>query len=311
MEVKDNIGYNITRRSKVARDVVMLSPTPPIDRPSLHPGTGYFIGPRVPHGLAAVVEGLTREVLRHRPEDIYVFAAHHFEKLLKLREQYHADEYSGREFNGDFNREFNLWPTKEPKNDGRPSISGWSLDKEIEILEKRRKARADMEESPEDISIDREKQKTSKQKCSRDTSNTKRASKRSTKDNETISDARATRIISHMSVLHSNGRNIQTKDIKQELRKNKLSSEKGKTDSVEKGVRGERRSKTRVSKIGKDTEEEVETTTTTTSDRTSTRRPLRKVRRIETESETETEFETVARTKLENGYVTIYLIYSL
>ncbi|XP_043492150.1 protein PFC0760c-like, partial [Polistes fuscatus] len=49
---------------------------------------GFLLAPRVPQGLAAVVESLTREVLRQRPEDIYVFAARHFEKLLTLREQY-------------------------------------------------------------------------------------------------------------------------------------------------------------------------------------------------------------------------------
>ncbi|XP_076283879.1 uncharacterized protein LOC143210679 isoform X2 [Lasioglossum baleicum] len=44
------------------------------------------IGPRVPRGLAPAVEGLAREVLRHRPQDIYTFAARHFEQLIELRE---------------------------------------------------------------------------------------------------------------------------------------------------------------------------------------------------------------------------------
>ncbi|XP_076659698.1 uncharacterized protein LOC143363007 [Halictus rubicundus] len=47
---------------------------------------GLVIGPRVPRGLAPAVEGLTREILRHRPQDIYTFAAHHFEQLIELRE---------------------------------------------------------------------------------------------------------------------------------------------------------------------------------------------------------------------------------
>ncbi|XP_071570359.1 uncharacterized protein [Temnothorax nylanderi] len=280
----------------------MLSPTPPIDRPSLRPGTGYLIAPRVPHGLATVVESLTREVLRHRPEDIYVFAARHFEKLLKLREEYHAEEYSDREFNHEFSRDFNLWPRKETQR--RPSNGGWSLEKEIEIFERREQVPVDVEESQEDVSTGRENRKASKQTCSRDPATAKKTSKKS-KDNGTTSDVRTTRIISQMTALHGPGKNIQTKDIKQELRKNKLSGEKSKaTDSVGKGIRGDRRSKTRVSKKDKNPEEEVEraTTTTTSSNRTSARRPLKKVRRIETESETETEQEVAAKTGLENGH---------
>lgn len=280
----------------------MLSSTSPIDRPSLHPGTRYLIAPRVPHGLASVVEGLTREVLRHRPEDIYVFAAHHFEKLLKLREQYYTEEYSGREFDHDFGCDFKLWPTKKAKDIGRSTNSDWSLEKEIEIFERRGKVSADVEEST-DVSTDRENRKTSKQTCTRSLSTTKKSSKKS-KDNETTSDIRATRIISQMSVLP--GKNIQTKDIKQELRRNKLSGEKVRaTDNTEKGIRNERRSRMRISKTDKDPEEDIEhTTTTTSSSRTSARRPLRKVRRIETESETETETisgETMAKTGHENG----------
>lgn len=50
-------------------------------------GSGYIIGPQIPHGLAVVVEGLAREILRNQPTDIYAFSAHHFEELLKLREK--------------------------------------------------------------------------------------------------------------------------------------------------------------------------------------------------------------------------------
>lgn len=282
----------------------MLSPTPPINRPSLHPGTGYLIGPRVPHGLAAVVEGLTREVLRHRPEDIYVFAARHFEKLLKLREQYHAEKYSNiREFDDEFSREFNLWPTKEPRDTGVSPVSGWSLDKEAKILERRGKAPTDMEESPEDVSTDREKRKVSKQTSTKSSSSMKRASRRSTKDKDATADPRATKIIPQMSALRGSNGTILTKDIKQELRKNKLNSgEKGKlSDNVEKGMRGERRSRAKVPKTDKNAEEEIERAMATAG-RTSTRRPLKKVRRIETESETETEHEIAARDRFENGY---------
>ncbi|XP_070519284.1 uncharacterized protein [Cardiocondyla obscurior] len=273
----------------------MLSPTPSIDRSNLRPGTGYLIAPRVPHGLATVVEGLAREVLRHRPEDIYIFAARHFEKLLKLREEYHAEEYSDREFDHEFSRDFNLWPTKETR---KASDAGWSLEKEIEIFERHEQMPVDVEESQEDVSTDRENWKASKQTCSKTRATTKKVAKKS-KENGVTSDARATRIISQMTALP--GKNIQTKDIKQELRKNKLSGEKSKaTDSIEKGIRGDRRSRTKVLK--KDSKEETErATTTTSSSRTSARRPLKKVRRIETESETETERE-VAKTELKNGY---------
>ncbi|CAD6228609.1 GSCOCG00006459001-RA-CDS [Cotesia congregata] len=47
----------------------------------------YVITPKIPDGLAAAVENLTREVIRHHPPDIYVFAAQHFSNLLQLRDQ--------------------------------------------------------------------------------------------------------------------------------------------------------------------------------------------------------------------------------
>lgn len=46
----------------------------------------------VPPGLEALMEGLTREVLKYQPKDIYLFAAAHFDKLLKIRES------SGRKY---------------------------------------------------------------------------------------------------------------------------------------------------------------------------------------------------------------------
>ncbi|XP_043255188.1 dentin sialophosphoprotein-like [Colletes gigas] len=51
------------------------------------PETGFVIAPQIPRGLAPAVEGLAREILRHQPHDIYTFAAHHFEQLVKLREK--------------------------------------------------------------------------------------------------------------------------------------------------------------------------------------------------------------------------------
>ena len=40
-----------------------------------------------PDGLEEFLESLTREVLRQQPEDLHVFAALHFEKLLQKRGQ--------------------------------------------------------------------------------------------------------------------------------------------------------------------------------------------------------------------------------
>nr|XP_031825309.1 trichohyalin-like [Nomia melanderi] len=55
---------------------------------------GLTIGPRVPRGLASAVEGLAREILRYRPQDVYAFAAHHFEHLVELREHSRAVDVS-------------------------------------------------------------------------------------------------------------------------------------------------------------------------------------------------------------------------
>lgn len=44
-----------------------------------------FMATRVPQGLASVIEDLAREVIRHQPDNIYTFAAQHFENLLKIR----------------------------------------------------------------------------------------------------------------------------------------------------------------------------------------------------------------------------------
>ena len=44
-----------------------------------------FIRLTLPDGLEEALEGLAREVLRHRPDNIYEYAADHFEQLLKKR----------------------------------------------------------------------------------------------------------------------------------------------------------------------------------------------------------------------------------
>ncbi|CAD1472757.1 unnamed protein product [Heterotrigona itama] len=42
--------------------------------------------PRVPRGLPPAVRGLAREILRQRPRHVYAFAARHFARLVKLRD---------------------------------------------------------------------------------------------------------------------------------------------------------------------------------------------------------------------------------
>jgi hypothetical protein len=45
-----------------------------------------FLRVSVPEGMDAALEGLTRAVLKQQPRDIYWFAAQHFEKLVRLRD---------------------------------------------------------------------------------------------------------------------------------------------------------------------------------------------------------------------------------
>lgn len=41
----------------------------------------------VPPGLEALMEGLTKEVLKRQPQDICLFASEYFAKLIRLREK--------------------------------------------------------------------------------------------------------------------------------------------------------------------------------------------------------------------------------
>ena len=107
--------------------------------------------PRVPQGLAAAVEGLTREVIRHSPNDIYVFAAEHFEKLLLLREQCGGVE-------GPTEREDNLRTLREmsqalrmreiDRGNVRSTTDqmGWSLNQTAKVLKRHRSIFGDAEE---------------------------------------------------------------------------------------------------------------------------------------------------------------------
>ncbi|CAL7949737.1 unnamed protein product [Xylocopa violacea] len=53
-------------------------------------GTDYVIASQIPRGLEPAIEGLAREILRQQPQDIYTFAAQHFEGLVKLRDREHT-----------------------------------------------------------------------------------------------------------------------------------------------------------------------------------------------------------------------------
>ena len=55
-----------------------------------------FIRLNLPSGLEEALESLAREVLRQKPQNIYEFAADHFEELVKKRNEckcYHPPEY--------------------------------------------------------------------------------------------------------------------------------------------------------------------------------------------------------------------------
>lgn len=42
--------------------------------------------PKMPTGLVELVEGLTRDVLKNNPTDIYGFCAGHMQQLLEIRD---------------------------------------------------------------------------------------------------------------------------------------------------------------------------------------------------------------------------------
>ncbi|OXU19572.1 hypothetical protein TSAR_001830 [Trichomalopsis sarcophagae] len=106
------------------------------------PNNHIFLTPRVPQGLAAAVEGLTREVIRHRPENIYIFAAHHFEKLLRLREQYDDTPVNKNNMKilHDMNetiKERHIYLQSKDTNN-YVQHSGWSLNETAKVLERHR-----------------------------------------------------------------------------------------------------------------------------------------------------------------------------
>lgn len=62
---------------------------PNMDKSEKEIDTGEMIVKRVsvPIGLEELMEGLAKEVLLKKPDDIYVFAAKYFSKLLLLRDK--------------------------------------------------------------------------------------------------------------------------------------------------------------------------------------------------------------------------------
>nr|XP_046491016.1 titin [Neodiprion pinetum] len=210
------------------------------------------MAPRVPHGLAAAVEGLTREVIRHRPEDIYVFAAQHFEELLKLRNGYGAvGSLPGRSGNTAALREINESLKKRSGTDaqspGEKSMrerSGWSMNETARVLERHRsifgdKGRKVSTEEVRALGNEKENKVSRGDDAGVDTfpvSQKRRgSSERFVKrrvprdadvasDNKSKSDSNGNpKIISQIPTLTGTG-NLLAKDIKSELRKNRNSS---------------------------------------------------------------------------------------
>ncbi|XP_035744092.1 uncharacterized protein PF11_0213-like [Vespa mandarinia] len=203
---------------------------------------GFLLAPRVPQGLAAVVESLTREVLRQRPEDIYVFAARHFEKLLTLREQY---DVVGKKTSGEYNFSNTIKrrsDCKESRKNKRTTkdigtTSGWSLNETARVLERHRNIFGDGEKriSTEEVralanekngrSSSGTKNKREKKRSSDTSQEYSRDHPKATTDNNDSlrldRSAKTLKIISQIPTVLT--RNSGTKNIKMELRKNRLS----------------------------------------------------------------------------------------
>ena len=191
---------------------------------------GFLVAPRVPQGLAAAVEGLTREVIRHRPEDIYVFAAHHFEKLLHIREQYgvsrslSVDEknlQALRDMSEVLRRRDAFKEEKNPRD--LVYQSGWSLNETAKVLDRHRSIFGDegRKISTEEVrELASEKEKRKSEHFGRHRTPEKRTSRRKEDYRESPGMKNGPKIISQIPTLPGN----TVKDIKSELRKNMISS---------------------------------------------------------------------------------------
>ncbi|KAF7408263.1 hypothetical protein HZH66_002800 [Vespula vulgaris] len=200
---------------------------------------GFLLAPRVPQGLAAVVESLTREVLRQRPEDIYVFAARHFEKLLTLREQYDVvGKKTSDNFSNTIKRRSNCKESRKSKRTTKDigATSGWSLNETARVLERHRNIFGDGEKriSTEEVralanekngrSSSGTKNKREKRRSSDTSQEYSRDHLKATDNNDSVRldrSAKTLKIISQIPTVLT--RNSGTKDIKMELRKNRLS----------------------------------------------------------------------------------------
>lgn len=187
------------------------------------------MAPRVPHGLAAAVEGLTREVIRHRPEDIYVFAAQHFEELLKLRDEYGAvTNLPGKSAtNSSALREMNKSLKKRSGVD-KIERGRWSMDETARVLERHRSIFGDKgrKVSTDEVrALGNEKEnKSDLELIRRRPGSNERFIRRKITPKENSSDAaRNPKIISQIPTLNQAG-GLLAKDIKSELRKNRNSS---------------------------------------------------------------------------------------
>ncbi|XP_043462128.1 golgin subfamily B member 1-like [Leptopilina heterotoma] len=192
---------------------------------------GFLVAPRVPQGLAAAVEGLTREVIRQRPEDIYVFAAHHFEKLLHLREAYgvsrslSVDERNLQALR-DMSEALRKRDAFRDERNARDYAyqSGWSLNETAKVLERHRSIFGD---EGRKISTDEIRQLASEKEREhfrRHRSMEKRSSSSSKRKEEFKESSgngkNGLKLISQIPNLPGSS----VKDIKSELRKNRISS---------------------------------------------------------------------------------------
>lgn len=215
-----------------------------------------LMAPRVPHGLAAAVEGLTREVIRHRPEDIYVFAAQHFEELLKLRDEYGAvnnlpgkstNTAALREMNQSLKKRNGTSRSREREVAKSKERGGWSMNETARVLERHRsifgdKGRKVSSEEVRALGNEKENKSRSRDDFAKFTAMQKRRGsnerfvKRKTlpKDAEfaetkSKSDSSGNpKIISQIPTLTGTG-SLLAKDIKSELRKNRNSSRDGRS----------------------------------------------------------------------------------
>ncbi|XP_051166727.1 titin homolog [Leptopilina boulardi] len=192
---------------------------------------GFLVAPRVPQGLAAAVEGLTREVIRQRPEDIYVFAAHHFEKLLHLREAYgvtrslSVDERNIQALR-DMSEALRKRDAFREERNSRDFAyqSGWSLNETAKVLERHRSI---FGEEGQKITTDEVRQLASEKEREKVEHYRRHRSleKRTTRKKDEGNVRNGLKLISQIPTLPGS----TVKDIKSELRKNRISSQERRT----------------------------------------------------------------------------------